>query len=252
MLTLAELYKLEKEQEQVLLANIRPDNEGTIINFLSSKNKVFGTYEASLGNFTATRHYFYQCGRLDTMLVRKYNNRLFDHGLNNLCIALLSDCEPMIKEYATLRYQKAANSSMSMEEVVAKGGMSIWVHSLFMIIQDNKEALATNIERIRKTKVHKAMVCDVDFLQGMLNNNKEAVGKTLQEMVKPANHKLRIDPPDPAGECLFLAAAGYAKLARMKGMNIQLSSPVVPEGLISIAPLPEYNDAYDFVKEYLG
>ena len=252
MLTLSELYQNEKEQEQKLLAWRKPENEKSILSSLWNANRVFSAYAVSQHEFVSARHYLYQCGRLDMMRVRKFNDRLFDYGLNNACMMLLSDSATLTSDYSTLRYIKAPNSPMAMEEMVAKGAAPIWPHSLFMIIQDNRDQLGNNIETIRKKKVPNSMEHDLNFLQAMYDRDQNAVEQVLQNMATPAIHKTRLDPPDdPAGGAIFFAASGYAKLARLKGMDITLQTTIVPEALITVAPLPEYKDAYDFVKEFL-
>jgi hypothetical protein len=252
MLTLPEIYQNEKDQVIKLLSYRKPDNEKSILSSLWYGSRIFAAYAISQQDFAKARHYLYQCGRLDMMRVRKFNDHIFDYGLNNTCMMLLSDSLKLANDYATLRYVKAPNSPMSMEEMVAKGASPIWPHSLFMIIQDNKEQLGRNLESIRKNNVPKGIEHDINFLQGMHDRDNTAVERTLQEIATPAVHKTRLDPPnDPVGGAIFFAAAGYAKLARMKGMEIKLNSPVVPEAMLTIEPLPAYKDEYDFVAEYL-
>jgi hypothetical protein len=252
MATLQEMYQIEKKQESVLLPLRRPDNESGLLNSFWSMNRTYGAYEMTQGNIAAAKYHFYQCARTDMMRVRKFNARIFDYGLNNVCIMLLSDCFPLAKDYARLRYQKGRNAELSMDEMVQQGESPIWVHSLFMIIEEDWEQLAANITSINKRKLHASMEYDLAFLQAMYDKDQSAVEKLLQEMATPTVHRSRIDPPDPAGEVIFFAAAGYAKLAWMKGMKINVNSPVVPGTLLPLAPLPEYRDRYDFVNDYLG
>lgn len=91
---------------------------------------------------------------------------------------------------------------------------------------------------------------DLQFLEAIHRKDEAGVQENLQAMVQPASHQARIDPPDPAGEAIFFVAAGYAKLAWMKGMNIVLNSPVVPSELLPRNPLNEYHDRYDFIKAF--
>lgn len=250
MLSLAELYQNEKNSEKKLLELRNPAGESSLLNFLCSRNRVYGAYEVSRGNIAAAKHYFYQCGRLDMMLVRKYNKRLLDYDLNNVCMMLLSDSASLAHDYANLRYEKGTNAPLSMDEMVARGELPIWTHSLFMIIQDKWEQLGRNLDKMQRSPV-RGLEPDLAFMQAMYARDKNEVEKALQQLLQPGVHASRLDPPDPAGETIFFAAAGYAKLAWMKGMEININSPVVPAALLPLEPLPVYKDQYDFVAEYL-
>lgn len=251
MLSLEELYHNEKGSEPGLVSRRTEENERNILSFLWSRNRVYGAYEMMRGNSAAAKHYFYQCGRIDMVQVMKYNNRLLDYGLNNVCIMLLSDSEKLAQDYARLRYQKGANAPLGMEEMVAQGESPIWPHSLFMIIQDNWEQLGRNLDIMRK-KPAPGLDPDLAFLEAMYNRDIAGIENVLQQFVQPAIHASRIDPPDPAGQSIFFTAAGYAKLAWMKGMPVNINSNLVPDALLPIEPLTAYKDDYDFIKRYLG
>jgi hypothetical protein len=212
------------------------------------KNQVFGTYEMTCGNFNEARNYFYNSGRIDIMRMLKYKERFFDYGIRNICIAILSDSVDMLKQYAGLSYP-------GMDELVEQGELPIWVNTIGKIILDDKEGLARNLEiMVTNGSVEKAgpaLVHDFNFFKGMYENDLTAVQAVIEQLVTPGLHEAR-NEPSPGQPFLSLPAIGYAKLARMKGLEVKVNSHLLPEGMVDIQPLREYTDRYEFVEEYLS
>ena len=52
-----------------------------------------------------------------------------------------------------------------------------------------------------------------------------------------------------AQEYISIPALGYAKLAWLKGMEIEIDHPLIPKELLPYRPLENYVDSYGFLKE---
>ena len=86
------------------------------------------------------------------------------------------------------------------------------------------------------------MELDALFYEALAERNKTRVEQILAEFLTPKIHKKRNRHHDLINEFISHPALGYAKLAWMKGLEIQLESPLLPMELLPVKPLPTYED----------
>jgi hypothetical protein len=254
MISLQEHYNNEKQLERTIIGLLNKDNEADVIDFLWSKNMVFGVYEISKNNIEAAKQYFYTCGRLDEVRVSKYNSRIFDYGLKNVSLMLLSDSSDLIERYSNLRYKGDGKNYPDMDTLVAQGEISIWCHSIFMVVKEEWDLLKRNLDLIENKTLRSTsssaqlMRLDYEFLKAIYERNKEKMEIVLSELTSPDIHKRRNEDP-LLRKYISIPAIGYAKLAYLKGFEINVISPLVPKELLVVKPLPNYGESYDFLRK---
>ena len=69
----------------------------------------------------------------------------------------------------------------------------------------------------------------------------------LQEMVSPKIHQKRNDDP-LLKKYISMPALGYAKLAWILGMEVEIKSKLIPKALLPVQPLEKYEVPYDFLE----
>ncbi len=73
------------------------------------------------------------------------------------------------------------------------------------------------------------------------------VKSSIQQLLK--DHKKRNRQMGIAAEYISTPALGYAKLAWLKGMEVDIDHPFVPKELLPFRPLDKYENRYSFLAE---
>ncbi|SIO50123.1 Imm49 family immunity protein [Chitinophaga niabensis] len=181
------------------------------------------------------KRYFYNCGLRDVFLTARYDEKILDFGINHLSYALLSDNETLIREYANLRH--------SNYEAMIQNGRSTPMFALQCLIKEDwsefERAMAIiNTKTIRKL----GMALDAEFYTALAEKNKEKIQQVIEELVSPKVHKKRNVHHILKNEFISHPAIGYAKLAWLKGIEVEIRSPLIPRELLEVAPLAVYEE----------
>jgi hypothetical protein len=209
-------------------------------------------YEVTEGQVIKAKQHYYSYGCLQALAVKKYNARIFDYDIISAGNVLLSDNQKLISEFATLRYTAGSNAEKSMEQMVAEGESSIWCHTIFMFILDNKELIERNLELIDTVALNKSsspresMQPDLDFFRALNNGDVKGMEKALTKLLSAKLHKKR-NPGVVFAQHISQIALTYTKLAWYKGFEVVVNNPLVPAGMLPVKPLDTY-DTYDFLK----
>ena len=99
----------------------------------------------------------------------------------------------------------------------------------------------------KNQKLNKVLVPDRLYLEGLMDMNKGKMEEGLLLLLK--DHKKRNKHKGIAQDYIFIPALGYAKLAWLKGMEVEIEHPLISKELLPIKPLEKYEDKYDFLKE---
>lgn len=254
------MFTIEERFSQEIEAELKIRNfliEGKIASLKNACDILWYKYEIfAVRNIQSKefKQHSFVCGLLNEYSLLKFNERFFDFGLGRISYALLSDNEPLIKRYATLRYQRGANAELSMDEMVAIGELPIWCNTVQFFMANDNEGVERNLNIIEtKTlknlpKKEEGLKDDYEFYKALLNGDKAKMEEVLEKLTSPKIHKKRNDNPI-LNQYISLPALGYAKLAWRKGIEVEVKSPLVPKELLPIAPLDNYEIPYDFLKE---
>jgi len=132
--------------------------------------------------------------------------------------------------------------------VAERDNPSVWWfhgHMLQLALTDQHDALHAKIEiAARKTQAHlrKDFASGQDFHSLLLRRDKAA----LEALLSCHARKLKGDPILEN----FLAEVSTlrAKLCWLKGIQVQIDSPLIPMELMPVQPLTNYDDEYDFLR----
>ncbi|MPR35531.1 hypothetical protein GBK04_19800 [Cytophagaceae bacterium SJW1-29] len=200
-------------------------------------------------NIPAAKQEFYNCGTLTTYGVLRFGYWPKDKKaeyiepdvkvdymgfVSHFSYLLLSDCEALIQQYSTLRHQWWDEKT--------KDGLLVYARAIQCILLDDWESLEKHLIQFDKqAKRYKSAQHSKEFFIGMLEKDIGKVKRSIETMCEK-----RYSRHNPfLANLIALPAAGYAKLAWLKGMQVQIDSPLVPMELMPIAPLEEYVNPYE-------
>ncbi|MEY5048807.1 MAG: hypothetical protein RLZZ175_2166 [Bacteroidota bacterium] len=202
-------------------------------------------------NFDLAKNHFYNCGLIDVLRCEKFNDIFLEYALVNTCCAILSDNERLIERFASLSY-KPWGKMKGMEENVILGKMPIWSNTIQHFMINNKQGIERNLniletKTIPKLKKNEQLLLhDFEFFKALYNKDKNKVEEILDILTSSKIHKKRTFN-EILGQYVSFPALGYAKLAWRHGIEVKLSSSLIPKELLPIKPLTEYKSAYDFL-----
>ncbi len=247
MLSLEEIYHDTFENELEALKRIRYTDTDEIQSKSDKGMLWYYNLKFALGAFFLekdigkAKEYFHRCGRIDEYLIKKYDSRLLDSGMANISYALLSDNLGLIKRYADLKHSKF--------DWMVKHGHSTLMFAVQQVIKEewDKVQYCLDIMSIKNQTLNKVLLPDRKFLEGFLSKDKQKMEAALYLLLK--DHKKRNKHMGIAQDYISIPALGYAKLAWLKGIEVDIDHPLVPKELLPYQPLEKYEDKYDFLKE---
>jgi hypothetical protein len=185
---------------------------------------------------------FYRCGRIDEYLIKKYDDRILDSGTSHLLYAVLSDNIPLMQEYAELGHSKYT--------WMVEHGHSTLLYAIQQVIKEDWERLRWSLDIMasKNQKLNKVLLPDRKFFEGMLARDETKIIEAIMALLK--DHKKRNKHMGIAQDYISIPALGYAKLAWLKGMEIEIDHPLIPKALLPYMPLDKYDDKYDFLKKF--
>jgi hypothetical protein len=116
----------------------------------------------------------------------------------------------------------------------------LWLNALL----GNDDAIRAELPRIEKKgyqKDRKDVREGRDFWSLLLARDKEALERRILYDVKAPSEDATFD------DFMSLQAAAQAKLCHIRGILVDIDHLRVPMDLVRIAPLPHYDDVYDFL-----
>ena len=117
------------------------------------------------------------------------------------------------------------------------------------ILKDNYERaleLLDSFDNVHKSYPLKEK--DSAILRAIVNKNKKEVEELLEFFLLPKNHKKVNDTLMLSTQLFSLHATGFAKLAWLKGIEVNVTHKLLPKELLPIQPNENYILEYDFLK----
>jgi hypothetical protein len=213
---------------------------GSVLTGLAGLSRTRGVHAYFVeGNARALKQHFYVASKLILASAGQDGGENFDIP-DSFLYGLLSDNIEVINTLAN-----AENP-----ELIRERDNPLWarfhVHMLQLAIRGEHEALQAKIWKLAKNgKKPEREECakGQDFYSLLLKRDKAGLERLIQDKharIKSVN--VRIED--------FLSYLGTleAKLCWLKGIPVQIESPLVPMELMPIEPLAHYDDEYDFLK----
>lgn len=259
MITLTELYLDYQERENRFKSISSLTN--TWVGRLKQNNLIFANYSFfEEHNLPKAKQHFYVCGLLDAFRIKNYEDRMFDYDLHSIGYAMLSDNLPFIKDvFAKLTYQSSYLEDVTekvipitMEDNVLQGEGSIFTHTMQQFLLGNNTLIQRNLtimERVYFSKPHESntLQYDVKFFRALYEKDLSKCEAILKDLVSPKIHQKRNDDI-LLKKYISMPALGYAKLAWILGIEVQVNSKLIPKELLPVEPLEHYDIPYEFLK----
>ncbi|MCR8961059.1 immunity 49 family protein [Variovorax sp. S2] len=213
---------------------------GSILCGLAGLSETRGVHAYFIeGNAQAMKQHFYVASKLKLASLGQDGGA--DFSLPGDCFyALLSDNIEIINAMANVE-----NPQLIRERGNPLTGR-FELHMLQLAIRDEHEALQTKIEKMAKNgrkPWREECAKGEDFYSLLLKRDKAGLERLIQDK------HARIKSVDVRIED-FMSYLGTleAKLCWLKGIPVQIESPLVPMELMPIEPLAHYDDEYEFLK----
>lgn len=256
-------YYLNREKKILDNYNHQEGYEDWNANALSKNNQQIGFIFFLMRDIERAKQYFSNVGNIDIYLVREFkrsHSRFLDYDLQRCIMPILSDNKELIDRYSKIRYTTLYQKHdaeevklLDMDEMVAIGESPIWCNTVQFFMANDKAGIERNLnilETITLKKLPKReelLVVDYNFYKALYERDKNKIEETLAILVSPKIHKKRNDNPI-LNQYISLPALGYAKLAWRYGIEVKINSALIPQELLPIQPLTEYEIPYDFLK----
>ena len=207
---------------------------------LASNHRIFGMYDYLVeGKIRSLKQHFYVASKLCLASIREDEYQQFETG-GDIFDALLSDCSEVINAMAHLETPT----------LIRERDNPLWsrfhVHMLQLAIRGEDAALREKIEKIAKhgkKPERQASTSGQDFYSLLLQRDQAGLESLIQ------NKSARIKSADPLIEdWMSYLGTLQTKLCWLKGIPVQIDSPLVPMELMPIQPLAHYDDVYDFLQ----
>lgn len=207
-------------------------------------------------NICKAKQYFYLMTRFIEYKVKSNltNNkgRIFDYDIYNVSFTFLCDNIGYLRNtFANLAYKGDGKNYPDMDIMVQMGEPCIYIHSMLQILKQDWNTLARNInileQKVINKKKNELFIVDYEFYKAILEKDKKKAEKAIYRLLEPKNHKKRNDD-HIINQLISMPALGYAKLAWLSGIEVDIDSPLVPKELLPLQPNEKYDDSYDFLK----
>lgn len=127
------------------------------------------------------------------------------------------------------------------------------LYHILLALNDDWETLEKSVvgflESNKKNQIR--YIPDHKFFLAMCKKDIKGMEEALNMLLVPKVEKRRMYDLDVYFDFyLNIIVLTYAKLATLKGFDLNIDHPTAPKELIVYAPLKEYKDPYDFMQDY--
>lgn len=181
---------------------------------------------------------FYLASKLILASVGQDGGASFEVG-RDIEIALLSDCEEVVKEIARLETADLVNERNN--PLYSR----FHVYMLQMAIRGEDQTVRAMIEKIAehgRKSLRTECAEGRDFFSLLLKGDKAG----LEELI--AKHASIKGSGDVAEEFMAYRGTLEAKLCWYRGIPVEIEHPLIPMELLPIRPLTHYDNVYDFLE----
>jgi hypothetical protein len=159
---------------------------------------------------------------------------------SSIIYTLLSDSKNLIEGLANTPYTKEPYYLKS-------GALSIVIQHILK--KEDQNALDLLDVFYAKHKKYDFKESDGNILKAIIKNDRAKIEEILHFLLLPKNHKKRNGIYPLRRDLLSFPALGFAKLAWLRGIEVDIDHPLLPKELLPINRNQEYFDTYDFLKE---
>jgi hypothetical protein len=223
----------------------RPDPERAYMGYEHISLGMYGYFVEE--NIHTFKQNFYIASKLGAASAKEDGGETLSMD-DSFLYPLLSDSAEIINTYSRLEpeeYLKNRDNPRAPQ---------FFVHMIQLVLRDEHEALRVKIEKGARGSgklYREEFKAGQDFYSLLLKRDWQALeARILKEAQfwETIIKKGKMTGNPWTEDFLATNAVMYAKLCWMKGIEVQVDSPLVPKDLLPVAPLPYYDDPYDFLK----
>jgi hypothetical protein len=229
---------LQSRNENLIQKNLRLgfDNINSVLSL--------GCYFFSSGLSSMKKRFSYT-GQMAEYLNNHYEVPWLPYRFSNFSYTLCSDHKELIARFGTLKIPDSVKAIGQTENCVMLAMMDLiredWTgvaHYISVL-----ERLAQKPKPSAYTPIH------IATLKAFIDQDADALQKALIrfEDKKLKAHRKKVNMHE---KYVSIVPLGYAKLAWLRGMEIQLDSEYIPKDWLPYQPLEEYTIPYWFLRDY--
>lgn len=241
---LLKVCETRKQSEVNSLKNLNDENKFRVSRGLIGNKKIFLLESWFVqGNLKQTKQYMSGIGLLHHFAhYPKYKGFGSDHTFGFI---LCSDNKKIIDACTSLEQSRNPN--------VAGGGLPWWGNAVANAYLENWEMLEEDCFYIQKNFGKKPSVLSkntVLFYEALMKGNSDKITEAIQAISSQKYHNRLRDKGELISQFILLPALTYAKLAWIKGYEIEFESDYIPNEWLPIKPLEKYEIPYEFIADH--
>ena len=178
-------------------------------------------------------------------------SRIFQTARTLISNIAISDNLNLIKEYNDFDYpisyvSRNKTVTTSFKEWVQEGEEGS-IYSKLMLNAMNQELtkLEENLYTFKnitlKKKMNEKMFMDLEFYENLLKKDTNLIQSSIENFLTKKEHKYR-NQHDIFPELISYPAIGYAKIALINGIEIEIMNDLIPMDLIKVKQLESYSE----------
>jgi len=246
MTNIEKLYIIAKEsfsKSAISWIKVPKTNDSTA-NGLAYNQQTFAEYAYfHQTNLEQAKQAYYSGARLMRFVYNNYPDANIAFRIDRINMALLSDHPQIIIDLGNAVTDKLTKQA-------ARGATNF---TILAIIRDDVEVVSEQIKLLTKYHLSKKtrnwIQPEVDFFSAYLAKNQQEMTNAIYAMLKSRKY-MYISKAFMKGERrIDVPAITYAKLAWLKGYEIEIDHPMIPMDFLPIKPLDHYADELPFLKE---
>jgi len=224
-------------------------NQSGIRSYLIRNNITLSVNGLLEGKFSECKYRFSIASMLSEYCFLTYNNNWPSWNMKPYSYALLSDSKALIDKFASLPidehkiYDIEKKESPAYWNYLLKG---LWLNDALIIDKGLSDLYDKNISKNREISLSRAhKLCT----EGISERNEMKIIDGLNEFELKRNKK-RILANDICENVISFFPIAYAKIAWLKGLEVDPQSKYMPLDLLRVEPLEEYTIPYWFLRDW--
>ncbi|AWV96803.1 hypothetical protein [Arcticibacterium luteifluviistationis] len=213
--------------------------------------QIKGWYEFFINeNLDAAKQAFYDCSKIDIYYYQKLikpGGDLFSAGRTHVLQTALSDSKDLMKEYNLIDYpvSKRKGKILNYSDLVQEGKTYIYCDLINKAMNQEIDKLANLVEIVKEKTLDKKknewLRIDLQFFEGIINKEKDIVLDVVKQLCT-TEHKRRNKHSWFYKDLVSQPAQGYAKIAWLNGLQIEIENDFVYNEFLPTSPMKEYDD----------
>nr|WP_321221613.1 Imm49 family immunity protein [uncultured Psychroserpens sp.] len=246
MLSLEEYYQnsLVREKQKINIIKTNPNHN--ILNIASGLREITGTkflYQYYINNnLIGGKQELFNSGKLLEFINKHSGFKYFPTQINSFFF-ILSDSREVLENFKAIILDELGSNSFRITNGHCLG------YVIHQILSNNSQEALKYLDIFEKKHKNYALKSKhILILKAIINSNKQEVEELLEFFLLPVNHNKSPDKGMISHKFISIEATVLAKLAWIKGIEVDIDHPLLPKQLLPIQPNDTYEIEYEFLK----